>query len=355
MGEFQYEPVGVAIVGAGRPSIATSCHIPACLRSERVRIVALCDRLSGVRGYAAECGADAYTDYQQMLARDDIEMVQVATPDWCHCEQTEMALAAGKHVLVQKPPCISLDELERLRQAAALSGLQVKVSLNNRERRLCRSLKQHLTDGAIGTLRHIRISTRGRRYPIEDLSSPYLTSALGGVWVHNGLHWLDEAFFYAGQLPRSVQVVSTRNSRGALEYLGDGPNYWCSLFDLGASVTFCLEYNTMLTGDGLPGGMQRCLIGTEGELRQPYGEDCILAFHKDAASVRRMPFIGSDISAADDAVESFRRLIDRFAEQIRDGRPCEPLFSDSLALTNALLHGALNADSGRRKVLEERT
>lgn len=352
MSHAEFQPVRVAIVGAGRPNIATSCHIPACRSSSLVDIVALCDRLDGVRDYAAECGADAYTDYEAMLARDDIEMVQVTTPDWCHCTHAELALAAGKHVLLQKPPCVSLDELTRLRHAAANSACLLKVSLNNRERCLCRSLKHHLDAGVIGQLRHVRISSRGRRYPIRNPSSPYLTSALGGVWMHNGLHWLDEAFFYAGARPRSVQVLSARNSDGAPEVLGDGPNYWCGMFELGASVTFCLEYNTMLTHDGLPGGMQRSLIGTEGELRQCYGDESIMASRNDEAQPIQLPLLAEDVSSADDAVESFRRLIDDFAAQIRDGSEREPHVSDSLALMAALLRGAAHAENGERIALE---
>jgi len=189
-----------------------------------VRLVALCDRLAGVHDSARQHGLRAYTDYAEMLADTAVEMVQVATPDWCHVDHAEQALAAGRHVLLQKPPCTDGEGLERLRIAARDSRARLKVLLNTRQTRLCRTLKALLDAGTIGRLVQVRIASRGHRFPIADLSSPYLSAALGGVWVHNGLHWLDEACFYADALPTAVQVVATRNGHGPPEVLGEGRN-----------------------------------------------------------------------------------------------------------------------------------
>jgi len=347
-------PVGVGIIGAGRPSIATSNHIPACQRSGKVRIVALCDRLEGVREYAAQCDARAYTDYAAMLAAPDVEMVQIATPDWCHCDHTEQALAAGKHVLLQKPPCVSLDELERLRRAAANAPGRLKICLNNRERRHARTIRKCLDDGEIGELRHVNISSRGRRYPIRAPDSPYLKAEMGGVWIHNGLHWLDEAFFYAGALPTSVQVLAARNPAGAPEYLGEGPNYWSAFFEMGPQITFRFEYNTMLLPDGMPGGMQRCLIGTKGEIRQRYGDDALVVFRAGESEPSTPELLDADATAAEDSYEAFRRLFDAFVDEIRDGCERSPRVADSLLLMEALLRGARTTDSVALATVKDR-
>ncbi len=346
------QTVGVGIVGAGRPNIATSNHIPACLQSRKVSLVALCDRLDSVRDYARQCGATAYTDFAAMLADPRVQMVQVATPDWLHCEHAERALAAGKHVLLQKPPCVSSDELERLRRAAAAAPGRLKVALNNRQTRTTRTFRKLISAGVIGCVRSVRIVYRGRRFPIADPDSPYLKTALGGVWVHNGLHWLDEAFFYCDARPVAVQVFTTRNPEGADAVLGEGPNYWSACFEMGPDVIFRFEYNTMLTGDGLPGGMFRCVIGDEGELRQEYGHPEIVLFRKGASPPETVSPAAAERSVGDDSIESFRRMIDAFADEIIHDCERPPALDDSLFLMQALFAGAESARERRRIVLE---
>lgn len=338
------QPVGVGILGAGRPNIATSNQIPACQRCANVRLVALCDRLDGVHDTARACGARAYTDYDRMLADPEVEMVQVSTPDWCHVEHTERALAAGRHVLLQKPPCVDRDGLRRLRAAAAAGRARLKVLLNTRQTRLCRSVHALVAAGRIGRLVQVRISYRGHRFPIPDPESPYLKAALGGVWLHNGLHWLDEACLYAAAPPRSVYVVTTRNEHGAPAMLGEGPNYWCGMFDMGSDVTFTFEYNTMLMGDGLPGGVQRVLIGTEGELRQNYGDAHLTLFRRGLDTPEDCPLLDEGLTPADDVQDSFARAIGAFAAEIRDGKEREPRTAVALHCMGALIAGAESAN-----------
>ncbi|OGV77819.1 MAG: hypothetical protein A3K19_16240 [Lentisphaerae bacterium RIFOXYB12_FULL_65_16] len=346
-------PIGVGILGAGRPNIATQSHIPGCQRSQKVRIVALCDRLESVRDYAAQCGAKAYTDYAAMLGDPQVDVVHVATPDWCHCGQAEQALAAGKHVLLQKPPCVTLAELERLRQAVKRAPLSLKIALNTRETRLCRTVRKLLVDGAIGAVRHVRIAYRGHRFPIPDPASPYLKKEMGGVWIHNAMHWLDEASFYAGVLPTSVQVFTTRNDNGPPEKLGEGPNYWSARFEFGPDVTCHLEYNTMLLKDGLPGGMFRSVIGTEGELRQAYGSTELLLHRRNADRPEPCALLDAGLSNEEAGHDSFRRVVDQQADQMRDGEERAPKAADSLALMEALLAGAASAESATRVVLAD--
>lgn len=330
-------------MGAGRPNIATSQHLPACAACPNVRLVALCDRLESVREYAAQAGVRAYTDYGAFLSDPDVDMVHVTTPDWCHCDQALAALAAGKAVLLQKPPCVTADELGRLREASRRHPGMLKICLNTRETYRVRRLSEHVAGGTVGDLVHVGISYRGRRFPIDDLESPYLSAALGGVWLHNGMHWLDEACVYARHLPTRVQVFATRNDCGSPEVLGEGPNYWSALFDLGPAVTFRLEYNTMLMADGLPGGMQRVLIGTEGEMRLPYGSDELRVYRADTDRVETEMLYDETRTTADDTLEAFVRLVSAFAGQLADGRERAPAAEHSLTCMEWLLAGAESA------------
>ena len=329
--------VSVGILGAGQHNIATDQQMPACLNSEIVELKALCDRLETVRDFAEQAGVQAFTDYAEMLADDTIDMVQVATPDQFHCAHATMALEAGKHVLLQKPPCLNMDELTKLRSAAAKSVGRLKVILNQRHSLLSRSIKHYLGQGAIGELREIIIKYRGRRFPIDNLESFYLKKESGGVWLHNSLHWLDEAYFYSETMPESVNVLSTKNENGIPQCLGEGPNYWSAVFPMD-KITFLFEYNTMLLKDGMPGGMQRILIGTGGEIRQNYGSNDLVLYRKDAEQTEILPLLKEEDNI-DPVIKSFQLAIDDFAQEIIDGKEREPKIDDTLKLFELLLAG----------------
>ena len=329
--------VTTAILGAGCPNIATNHQLPASTAAEHVEVGALCDINEGVYKYAQENNVQAFTDYAEMLADDTIDMVQVATPDQFHCEHATMALEAGKHVLLQKPPCLNMDELAKLRDAATKSAGRLKVILNQRYTPLSRSIKHYIKQGTIGELREIIIKYRGRRFPIGNLDSFYMKKESGGVWLHNSLHWLDEAFFYSEILPKEINVYSTKNKNGIPQCLGEGPNYWSAVFPMD-KVTFLFEYNTMLLKDDMPGGMQRILIGTEGEIRQNYGSNDLVLYHKGADETEILPLL-ADEGDIDPVIKSFQLAIDDFAKEILDGTERDPKISDTLTLFELLLKG----------------
>jgi predicted dehydrogenase len=330
--------VNVGILGAGQHNIATDQQMPACLNSEVVDLTALCDRLETVHSFAKQAGVKAYTNYVEMLKDDEIEMIQVATPDQFHCEHAIMALKAGKHVLLQKPPCLNMEELDKLREAAVNSKGCLKVILNQRQHVLSRSIKNYIQQGAIGELREIIIKYRGRRFPIENLESFYLKKESGGVWLHNSLHWLDEACFYSESMPQTINVFSTKNENGAPQCLGEGPNYWSAVFPMD-KVTFLFEYNTMLLKDGMPGGMQRVLIGTEGEIRQEYGSNDLTLYHKDSDETRILPLLADEPEGLAASIKSFTLGIDEFAREILDGKERNPKINETFELFELLIAG----------------
>jgi predicted dehydrogenase len=76
--------IKTGILGAGQANIATNNQLPATLAAENIELVALCDINPAVNDYARQHGVKAYTDYGAMLADPEIEMIQIATPDWLH-------------------------------------------------------------------------------------------------------------------------------------------------------------------------------------------------------------------------------------------------------------------------------
>ena len=92
----------------------------------------------------------------------------------------------------------------------------------------------------------------------------------------------------------------------------------------------------MLLNPGLPGGMQRVVIGTRGEIRQEYGETGLKLFQSDLTEPQNLEL---PACREDPVVESFRMAIDDFAGEIVDGKKSEPSFQSSMHLFDLLLQG----------------
>ena len=128
--------VRVGIIGCG--GIAKGKHIPALLKLPHVKIVALCDILvEKAEKYKVKFDlpdADVYEDYKDLIARDDIDVVHVCTPNRSHSFITVDALHAGKHVMCEKPMAINSAEAKKMLDAAKETGKRLTIGYQTRNR-----------------------------------------------------------------------------------------------------------------------------------------------------------------------------------------------------------------------------
>jgi predicted dehydrogenase len=118
-------PVRVAVIGAGHMG---ERHARIYAGLPDVELVAVCDvREGAARELGARVGARAWTDYRALLGRDDLDAVSVCTPDGLHREPCELALRAGRHVLVEKPIATTVADAVAIADAAARAGAVLLV------------------------------------------------------------------------------------------------------------------------------------------------------------------------------------------------------------------------------------
>jgi len=118
-------PIRIAIVGAGR--VATQQHLPALRRSENYSLVA-CASLAG-----SLPGVPTYSSVEELLTRGPaFEALAMCQPPQARFAAARTALQAGKHVLLEKPPCATLGEVEALRQLAQSQGLSLFSAWHSR-------------------------------------------------------------------------------------------------------------------------------------------------------------------------------------------------------------------------------
>jgi predicted dehydrogenase len=124
----------------------------------RPRLVAIAGRdEAGVKAAAESLGWEGYeTDYRDLIARPDVELVDVSTPGDTHKEVVLAALAAGKHVLCEKPLANNLAEAREMLEAARKAGTIAVVNYNYRRVPAVQLAKKLIAEGAIGEVRHWR-------------------------------------------------------------------------------------------------------------------------------------------------------------------------------------------------------
>jgi predicted dehydrogenase len=122
----------IGVLGAG--PISQAAHFEACRKAENAELYAICDVADDLleRVAAIHAPRKAHGDYDAMLADPDVDAVIVAVADQFHIPMALQALEAGKHVLVEKPMGVSVEECEELRDAAGASGLVVQVGTEKR-------------------------------------------------------------------------------------------------------------------------------------------------------------------------------------------------------------------------------
>ncbi len=152
------------------------------LGSDDAKVVAVCDlNPAAGRKWLEKWSSHAhlYTDFQEMLSREDLDLVEILTPHHLHCQQAVACARAGvKGISLQKPMAVTLDECDRIIQACGESGTVLKVYENFVFYPVYLKAKELISGGLIGDLRSIRVHTMAGLK--EGVSRPWCWSA--GSW-----------------------------------------------------------------------------------------------------------------------------------------------------------------------------
>src|SRR5262249_29781867 len=209
----QRSQLGIGIYGAGH--VARE-HVRAFLANPAARVVAICSRTrDGAQTLADEFNLPArtYDDYAALLADPAVDVVSIGTPHYLHAEGTIRAARAGKHVLVEKPIGLTLDELRAMRAAVAAAKVRSAGGFVLRWNPLTDTPKALLADDAIGRPLLIEVDywnfqRRGRK---ETYWGNRKETA-GSAFLTGGCHAVDAARWLLGSEATEVTAYSTSAS-----------------------------------------------------------------------------------------------------------------------------------------------
>ncbi len=231
--------VGCGSIGRKRVQALGGCPLIVCadVSPERARALA-----------ESSPGAEATTDWQGVMRRDDVDLVIVSTPHNLLAEMTLVAVTAGKHVLVEKPAARRAVELDPILDATRRTAAQVRVGFNHRYHPALLKARELCGAGELGQLMFVRgrYGHGGRiGYEKEWRARPEISG--GGELIDQGVHLIDLARLFLGEFVTVEGVAHTyfwdmpvedngflllQTSRGQVAFLHASCTEWKNLFSL---------------------------------------------------------------------------------------------------------------------------
>ena len=184
-----------------------NCHI----KNPRVELVATCDLIRERAEHAAEkAGISAehiYTDYKEMIEKEQLDAVDIATPNYLHSPMAVYAMDHGLHVFCEKPDAVSVEEATKMKDAAERNGKVLMCMRNNRYYTNSAYLKKYIEDGGCGEIycgrcgwiRRRGIPGKGGWFTTKEMSG-------GGPLIDLGVHMIDLSIWLMGN-PTPIAVT----------------------------------------------------------------------------------------------------------------------------------------------------
>jgi 1,5-anhydro-D-fructose reductase (1,5-anhydro-D-mannitol-forming) len=247
--------MGWALVSPGRH--ADTFVAPAIGGAEGTQLVAVCSRdQERAEAFAAKHGAQvAYTSLETLLADSRVDVVCIASPNFLHAPYTTLAAHAGKHVLVEKPMAVNVDEAVEMVQTCQAHGVKLGVGFHLRHHPGHQEARRLIGEGVLGTITLVQAQWGlGLRGQVEisperlmDMRSGHRSTWWGTperigkafAMLANGVHCIDLLHFLLGQHVVEVAALTDgQTQESPLERLAT----MCLRFDGGTIGTVCCGF-----------------------------------------------------------------------------------------------------------------
>jgi len=226
--------LGIAVIGAG--NLAKWEHLPILKSLPNVELRAV-HSASGARGkgFASRFEASyCTTDYDEILKDPSIDAVLIATRNASHAPQSLAALRAGKHVFVEKPMALTIEECRELYEAVQESGRHLMVGFNRRFAPFYRTLRDSLKARISPAVISCRVNSPGisGKYWMADPST-------GGAILGEACHFVDLMYWLLGSEP--VEVTAYSLPLGKQDPIGENNMAASFRFEDGSvgTITYC--------------------------------------------------------------------------------------------------------------------
>lgn len=341
------------IVGCGR--VTETRHLPALRSLESARVVALADINVDRLNHVADRFHinHRYTDYRRLLSNRSIDNVAVCVPVKFHVEVASAALAAGKHVFLEKPLALGLDESDLLIGRAKESSNKVMVGFNLRWHRLVRRARETIRQGTLGRIQMVRSILTSYHENVPEWRRHRTYG--GGVIFEQAVHHFDLWRFL---LQSEVEEVFATSRSGKWD---DETATVTARMANGAPVCSVFSERTMARNEVEIYGERRCMridcyrfngLEETSSFEHPGGIHSRLPNIKD--TLKELPLALLKLRHGGGFVDSYRAEWRHFIDAIGRNSPVEPTLADGRSALQVALAVVESAGSGHPvKILQE--
>lgn len=199
-----------AIIGCG---FIAKKHASAIENIVDAKLVAVCDRVPTTMDfYVEKYGAVSYTESTEMLNDLSIDVVCICTPSGLHAAIAEEAAAAKKNIILEKPIAMTIDETNRIINAAKINNVKLTIVHPNRFRTAVQETKKLLDQNLLGKISHANCLVNWNRGQDYYDQAPWRgTKAYdGGVLMNQAIHNLDLLLWFMGEPMEIFSMEATR-------------------------------------------------------------------------------------------------------------------------------------------------
>jgi myo-inositol 2-dehydrogenase/D-chiro-inositol 1-dehydrogenase len=170
---------------------------------------------SVAKARAEQAGANVYSDYRQMLAKEELDLCTIVLPSDLHFEVTKAVLESGRHVLLEKPMALSLEDCSGLMQLAKDRGRVLAIGHELRLSSLWGKVKQLIEQGAVGEPLYALIELWRRPYRLGADGWRYDINRVGSWILEEPIHFFDLARWYFAGVGEPQSVVAAASGKRA--------------------------------------------------------------------------------------------------------------------------------------------
>lgn len=214
--------INIGIIGLGRLGKVHADNL--VFSVPNVNLIAACSLIPEELNYAKEnLGVTRlYNEYAEMLNDDDIDAIVIVSPSHLHCQQVIQAFEAGKHVFVEKPLGISLDEMKEVKKVVEKRPEQVfMLGFMRRFDPSYLYAKEMIDRGEIGEVSLIRCYGIDPHAGMESFIEFAKKSKSGGLFLDMAIHDIDLIRWYTGSEIKKVWALGNNIAYPILDELGD--------------------------------------------------------------------------------------------------------------------------------------
>lgn len=199
--------VKIGIIGCG--AVTRRHHLPVLTVNKKVEIVALCDQnIEAARNVSKRYGLSCmiFDQPEAIFKNNEIDVVDICTPGKTHFDLAQQALENGKHVLVEKPPVMKVEDAELLINLAKANGLKIGAIFNNRFKNIIYKLREKIDSGILGRIIKIHVLHHANLIYGE---SPWLWNEEESRYLvyEFGIHFFDFVVSLLGEHEDVISVI----------------------------------------------------------------------------------------------------------------------------------------------------